>query len=204
MRGRAGASVLVAFAAGAVLAGCGAVVPSGGTPAPLAVPTARVAQREAAGIADCPVTPLDADAVRGGLPDLVLGCLGSGRQVNLAALRGSPMVVNLWALWCPPCREEAPYLREFAEAASGRVLVLGIDFAAPDPALALEFARYAGWTHPHVTDPLKQVAGPLGLTGIPVTLFVTADGVVAHRHVGPVTSTAQLADLAAEHVGVLP
>lgn len=195
-------------AAGAALlallgAGCGSPnTPAAPAPEPLPVAPELVTQREQAGIADCPATDADADAVPGGLPDLVLGCLGSGRQVNLAALRGRPMVVNVWAQWCAPCRAEAPHLREFNALAGERVLVLGIDFSDPDQALAMEFASYAGWSHPHVTDPLKQTAGPLGLSGIPVTLFVDAQGRVVHRTVGAVGSTRQLVDDTREYLGV--
>ena len=137
-----------------------------------------------------------------GLPDLLLGCLGSGRQLNLAALRGTPMVVNIWAQWCAPCRLEAPFLKEFAARAGDDVLVLGIDYADPDPALALEFAAMAGWTYPHATDPLKRTAGPLRFQGIPITLYVDADGRIAYREVGGITSTQQLVDGAQEHLGV--
>lgn len=129
-------------------------------PEPLAADPALVSQREAAGIADCPATPLEAEPLPGGLPDLVLTCLGSGRQTNLAALRGTPMVINVWAQWCGPCRQEAPHLAGFAAAVGPDVLVLGIDYDDPEPALALEFAGQAGWTYAHLTDPTKQTQSP--------------------------------------------
>lgn len=192
-----------ASAAAVLLAGCSSPnAPRASAPEPLPVDPVLVAQREAAGIADCPVAPLDADPVPGGLPDLVLGCLGSGRQVNLASLRGTPMVINVWAQWCGPCRLEAPHLREFADRAAGSVTMLGIDYEDPDPALALEFAGLAGWTYPHVTDPLKQTSGPLRIGGIPVTLLVDADGRIVHRVVGAVESSDQLVELTARYLGV--
>ena len=187
-----------------LLAGCTGGGPvSAEPPAPLPVDPALVLQREAAGIADCPATALDAQAAPGGLPDLVLGCLGSGRQVNLAALRGTPMVVNFWAQWCGPCRLEAPFLAEYARIADGRVLMLGVDYADPEPGLALEFAESAGWTYPHVTDPLKQTAAPVRFSGIPVTVFVAADGRILYRHVGAFSSTGQLAGFAETYLGVV-
>ena len=199
MRVRALAAGLAALA---LLAGCSAAAPSS-EPAPdLRVEPALVAQREAAGIPDCPVTPASVTPVADGLPDVLLGCLGSGRQVNLAGVRGTPMVINIWAQWCAPCRLEAPFLKEFAARAGDDVLVLGIDYADPDPALALEFAAMAGWTYPHATDPLKRTAGPLRFQGIPITLYVDADGRIAYREVGGITSTQQLVDGAQEHLGV--
>ena len=65
----------------------------------------------------------------------------------------------------------------------------------------LRFAAAAGWAYPQVVDPMKQTAGPLGLSGIPVTLFVNADGVIVHRVVGAVDD-AMLADFTETYLGV--
>lgn len=199
LRGR---SALIAAALGlALLAGCAS--PQDDTPAPsVAVDAALVTQREQAGIEDCPLTPASAEPVPGGLPDLLLGCLGSGRQVNLAGLRGSPMVINFWAQWCGPCRAEAPSLAQFAQRAHGKVAVLGVDYSDPDPSLALAFAQQSGWTYPHVTDPLRQTAGPIRFTGIPVTIFVDAQGRIVYRTVGAVASVDQLVEATHAYLGV--
>ena len=199
LRGR---SALIAAALGlALLAGCAS--PQDDTPAPsVAVDAALVTQREQAGIEDCPLTPASAEPVPGGLPDLLLGCLGSGRQVNLAGLRGSPMVINFWAQWCGPCRAEAPSLAQFAQRAHGKVAVLGVDYSDPDPSLALAFAQQSGWSYPHVTDPLRQTAGPIRFTGIPVTIFVDAQGRIVYRTVGAVASVDQLVEATHTYLGV--
>lgn len=197
-----GRSALIAAALGlALLAGCAS--PQDDTPAPsVAVDAALVTQREQAGIEDCPLTPASAEPVPGGLPDLLLGCLGSGRQVNLAGLRGSPMVINFWAQWCGPCRAEAPSLAQFAQRAHGKVAVLGVDYSDPDPSLALAFAQQSGWAYPHVTDPLRQTAGPIRFTGIPVTIFVDAQGRIVYRTVGAVASVDQLVEATHTYLGV--
>lgn len=193
--------VALVLTVGLALAGC-AGSPSDEMPPPLRVDPALVAQREAAGIPDCPETPVAATPVRDGLPDLLLPCLGSSRQVNLAALRGQPMVVNLWAQWCGPCREEAPHLTEFARLAGERVQVLGLDYDDPDPALALEFAEHAGWPYAHVSDPLKRTAGSLRVQGLPITLLVDAEGRIVHRTVGPIASLEALVADVETHLGV--
>lgn len=193
---------LAALAAAVLLAGCAASAAPAQPLPPRPVDPALVAQREAAGIADCPETAATAPPVGGGLPDLVLGCLGSGRQVNLAALRGEPMVINVWAQWCGPCRLEAPHLRAFAERAGAKITILGIDHNDPDPALALEFAALAGWTYPHLSDPLKQTAGPLRFNGIPVTFLVDAEGRIQYRIVGAVASSDRLAADVRTYLGV--
>lgn len=140
-----------------------------------------VAARKAAGIADCP-PPSDARPVAGGLPDVTLDCLGGGDGVRLAGLRG-PLVVNLWAQWCEPCRSESTYLAAFA-AAQEKVGVLGIDYSDPQTALAIEFARETGMTFAHLEDKENTLKGPLGVTGIPYTFLIDAKGRIVARHPG--------------------
>ncbi len=148
----------------------------------------------------CPTTDRDVPAVEGGLPQTELPCIGEGDPVNLAGLPREPMVVNLWAQWCGPCREESPFLREaFQETTDVRFV--GINYQDPQEDWAIEFAGLVGWRYPHVVDVEKTLQGPLRVPGLPVTLFVDADGVIAGRHVGPVTSTEQLQDLMVEHLG---
>ena len=88
----------------------------------------------------------------GGLPAVTLPCLGGGSDVDLSTLRG-PMVVNLWASWCGPCRTEMPILQGFAEEYDGRVAVLGVDYQDVQPEAALELARDSGVTYPLLADP---------------------------------------------------
>ena len=88
------------------------------------------------------------------------------------------------------------------ERVGGSVAVLGVDYSDPDPSLALAFAQQSGWTYPHVTDPLRQTAGPIRFTGIPVTIFVDAQGRIVYRTIGAVGSTQQLVDATQQYLGV--
>lgn len=185
--------------------------PEGGVP-PATTPSAPVTRapdsgdlgdlKRAAGIADCSVSDPDVPAVEGGLPDAVLPCLGGGRPVRLAGLRGRPMIVNVWAQWCAPCREEAPFLADVASTTRSDVLVLGIDHADPLPARALEFAQVAAWTYPQIQDQDQVLRTDLQVAALPQTFFVRADGTVAHRNLRPFRSTDQIRELAAQHLGV--
>ncbi len=168
---------MVSAVLAALLAGCSAVVPPSPSPSPA---VDLVAARRAAGIADCP-QPVG-EPVENGLPDLALECLGGDVTVSLSALRG-PMVINLWAQWCLPCRQEAPVLAAF-DAARGDVSLLGLNYDDPEPDWAIEFARLAGWTWPQLADPDKTVQAPLGIPGIPVSLLLDADGRIVARHHG--------------------
>lgn len=179
-----------------LLTGCTGTPPAptpGFTPAD---PAAIVAARKAAGIADCPASKSGVEARRDGLPDLALSCLGGDSTVRLSGLRGKPMVINLWAQWCAPCREESPYLRRFQDAAKGKVLLLGINSDDPRPELAVEFAGLVGWRYPQLADPERRLNGLMPINGLPFTLFVDADGRVVYRVTGVLRSYEELVQLA--------
>lgn len=146
----------------------------------------------------CPSAP-SKPPVSNGLPDISLPCLGSGPDVRLADLRG-PLVINVWAQWCGPCRDEAPYLAALAK--SGKVSMLGIDYDDPRPELAVKFAGEEGLAYPHVKDQDKAIQRALKVGGPPLTAFVDDKGEVAYVHRGVLTSQQQLDQLLQEKLGV--
>jgi thiol-disulfide isomerase/thioredoxin len=191
----------------ATLAGCASEqspgLLAGGSRVEVDTPELRALKNDA-GIEACPSA--QGDPAVDGLPDVTLPCLGGGDDVDLARLRG-PLVVNVWASWCPPCREELPVYQRFAEQYAGRVAVLGIDFNDTQPRAALELARDSGVTYPLVADPDSDVEGPppgLVQRGLPMVVLVDADGRVVHREAREVTSVAELEELVATHLGVRP
>jgi thiol-disulfide isomerase/thioredoxin len=137
--------------------------------------------------------------VEGGLPEVTLPCLGGGEDVTLSSLRG-PLVVNLWASWCGPCREELPYYERLHE--QGGVPVLGIDYQDVLPAEALQLAAETGVTYPSLADPGGALRGPLRVRGLPLLLLVAEDGTVAYRDFVAIESYEQLAGLVEEHLDV--
>jgi thiol-disulfide isomerase/thioredoxin len=106
----------------------------------------------------------------------------TGKDVSLADFRGKPVVVNVWASWCPGCNDEAADLRRFA-AAHPEAVVLGIDFQ-DTKAGARDFYRRWGWTHPSIWDVSGTLTSALGLQGMPTTYFLTADHRIAAQVVG--------------------
>ena len=184
------------------VAGSVAAGPASGTPLAPA-PTDLRRARVDAGIPDPPVADAAIAAVAGGLPDVTLEALGGGSPTRLAGVRGRPMVINFWAQWCAPCREEAPRLRELLARGKDQVLLVGVDTADPRADLAIEFATLVRWFYPHLADPEKQLHGALGLPGLPSTVFVRADGVVAHRHPGLIRTDEELFGLVKDHLGVV-
>lgn len=158
--------------------------------------------KAAAGIEPCPVSARQAAPASAGLPDVTLPCLGGGRPVDLAGLRGTPRVLNFWSQTCGPCRKESPIFQQVHEAAGDRVDVLGVDWLDPRPSWALAFADQLGLTYPQVADPDGATRAPLRVTTLPRTLFVDADGSLVYTEFAAVTSADQLRSLIKEHLGV--
>ncbi|MGW6196136.1 redoxin family protein [Kribbella sp. NPDC055110] len=148
----------------------------------------------------CPSAP-SKPPVSNGLPDISLPCLGIGPDVRLADLRG-PLVINVWAQWCGPCRDEAPYLAALAK--SGKVTMLGIDYDDPRPELAVKFAGAERLAYPHVIDQDKAIQRALKVGGPPLTAFVDDKGEIAYVHRGVLTSQQQLDQLLKDKLGVTP
>ncbi len=134
------------------------------------------------------------------LPPLAFDCLGGG-VLDLGRAPGVPTLVNLWGSWCPPCRAELPLLQEFADAAGGQVRVLGVISKDGAPQ-ADSFADDAGVTFPGAFDGEGELMGELGVSALPFTYFLAADGALVHTEVGDVASVDELRALVAEHLAV--
>ncbi len=126
---------------------------------------------------------------RGTLPPKLERSLGPALargRLSLTDLRGAPVVLNLWASWCTPCRQEAPRLERGWRALGHRgVLFLGLDIQDVRGD-AHAFGRKFGTSYPSVRESGREVANSYGATGIPETYFIDKAGrVVAHAR-GPV------------------
>jgi thiol-disulfide isomerase/thioredoxin len=100
-----------------------------------------------------------------------------GGVLRLDRFRGRPMLVNLWATWCGPCRREMPALQRLAQAEAGRLAVVAID-QREDPAVVRAYARRFGVTFPIGIDDGQQLATELHLIGLPSSVLVDRDGVI--------------------------
>ena len=151
-----------------------------------------------------PCRPGPGKLVGGGMPDVTLPCLGGGQDVDVASLRG-PMVVNLWASWCGPCRHEMPIIQSFHRKYGDRVPVLGIDYQDVQPLAAMELAQKSGVTYPLLADPQAALsaANPLPvIQGLPMLVLVDQDGRIAYQAFVEVKSLGQLEDLVRSKLGV--
>lgn len=108
---------------------------------------------------------------------------------------GRPVILNLWASWCFPCRAEMPAIDEFA-AAHPDIAVVGVA-VQDDVVAAEEFAAELGVTYIIGFDEKDEVNDGYRPLGLPATFFIAADGTVAKRHFGTVTVESLSADVAA-------
>ncbi|MGY1746128.1 TlpA family protein disulfide reductase [Blastococcus sp. SYSU D00695] len=176
--------------AAAVLTGC----TSGGDSAP--EPSA-FEDTVLGACADQPDRPAAGDET---MPDLRLDCPGGG-TLDLGRAPGAPTVVNLWASWCTPCREELPLVQGLADRAGTALNVVGVISRDGAPQ-AESFAEDAGATFPSAFDGDGELMAQLGASALPYTYFLDADGGIAFVKVGPVDSVDEFAALVAEHLGV--
>jgi thiol-disulfide isomerase/thioredoxin len=155
-----------------------------------------------AALTSAPSTSPDARATPGtsaDLPDLVLPCFSGGNPVRLADLRG-PAVINVWASWCDPCREELPAMQRLADRTAGRLHVVGVDTGDARDAAA-SFGADKKVTLPTLYDRDRTLVGALGRASLPVTVFVGAGGKrYVYDRLPP--DDAQLARLVRDHTGV--
>jgi cytochrome c biogenesis protein CcmG/thiol:disulfide interchange protein DsbE len=108
--------------------------------------------------------------------------------IRLASLRGSPVILNFWASWCLSCRAEHPAL----SAAAVRYRDHGVRFFGvlyqDTPENGRRFIEeMGGQTYPSLLDPGSRTAIEYGVYGVPETFFIGRDGIIKHKHLGPVT-----------------
>lgn len=112
---------------------------------------------------------------------------GKGRPLALADLRGKTVLLNIWATWCPPCREEMPSLDRLQKALGGPAFeVVAVSIDADGAAAVERFYKEVGIGALAIyVDPGMRVAGELRAPGVPTTLLIDAEGRELGRHAGP-------------------
>ncbi len=117
-----------------------------------------------------------------------------GTQYDLSSLRGKPVVINIWATWCPPCQAEMPVLEQsYTEFRGQGLVVLGVNATNQDlPLNIVPFVQEHGLTFPVLLDETGDVARKYELRSLPSTFFINRDGSVAEVVIGGPISGALL------------
>lgn len=115
------------------------------------------------------------------------------RNITAAAMKGKPFLINVWATWCPTCKQEHPFLMRLAEMG---IPIYGVNYR-DDRAAALRLLERTGNPYQaNVFDPEGQLTMLLGVTGSPETFVVDANGIIRHKIVGMVTERVWASEMA--------
>lgn len=114
------------------------------------------------------------------LPKQVL----QGPPATLAGLRGKPALIDFWASWCEPCREEAPEIARLQHSLAGSAAIVGIDYT-DQAGSARSFLRKYGWSFPVLSDPDGIYGARYGFSGLPTAVVLDRNGGVSTMLRGP-------------------
>jgi cytochrome c biogenesis protein CcmG, thiol:disulfide interchange protein DsbE len=145
---------------------------------------------------------LEPGALPGRLRGDVGPAIGDGR-LALEELEGTPLLLNFWASWCIPCREEAPLLqRGWERFGPSGVLFLGLNMQDLTDD-ARDFLEEFSITYPTIREPSNEVARSYGATGIPETYFISGRGRVVSHVIGVLSQDQLRAGIRAARRGVI-
>lgn len=110
-----------------------------------------------------------------------------GQTIRLSELKGKVVVINFWASWCPPCRDEAPFLeRTWRQYKDRGVVFIGVDYVDTESA-AKEYIKQYNITYFNGTDLQSEISQKYRIKGVPETYFVGKDGNLYGNSLGPIT-----------------
>ncbi len=111
-----------------------------------------------------------------------------GRTLKLSELRGQVVIINFWASWCPPCREEAAYLEQTWRKYEGKgVVFIGVDWVDTEKE-ALAYMDEFDLTYFNGPDIGTRIAQAYNIQGVPETFYVAKNGELRGVHIGPLKS----------------
>ena len=120
------------------------------------------------------------------IPDHELS-LSNGSTINLNTLKGKILVINFWASWCSPCKEEAPAIESsWTKYRSKGVEFIGINIM-DDKNSAIKYLTEIESSYINAIDKDGKLAVDFGISGVPETLFVDPNGIIVDKYIGPLT-----------------
>jgi peroxiredoxin len=108
------------------------------------------------------------------------------RKVRLSDFRGKVVLVNIWATWCPPCRDEMPSMQKLYERFKGEHFeILAVSIDADGREAVAPFMQQMNLTFPALLDPKEKIRSLYGITGVPESFIVDRDGILVNKVIGP-------------------
>ncbi|TFG76593.1 MAG: TlpA family protein disulfide reductase [Thermodesulfobacteriales bacterium] len=113
-----------------------------------------------------------------------LESLGGNEEIGLENFKGKPIVINFWATWCGPCKQEIPFFEKtWKEYKDKGVVFIGID-VMDDKENAVEFIETLGISYTNLYDPSGKTSNAYGVVALPATFFIDKNGNIAVKHYG--------------------
>ena len=107
------------------------------------------------------------------------------QQLTLASLKGKVVLLNFWATWCPPCREEIPSMMKLNKLMAGKPLqMVCVSVDEGGKQAVTEFFKNSGFSLPAYTDPSGQASKTYGITGVPETFVIDKNGMIVKKVIG--------------------
>jgi len=127
-------------------------------------------------------------------PPFALKAINTGEMIDVARLRGKPVILNFWATWCVPCYQEHPVLVENAQRIGSNVQFVGVVFNDSEDKINA-FLKQRGSAYPTLLDEQGKTAIAYGVGGVPETYFINPKGVIVAKFAGPMTTEVLQANL---------
>ncbi|MGG3916301.1 peroxiredoxin family protein [Rossellomorea vietnamensis] len=116
-----------------------------------------------------------------------------GKSITLSELKGKKVIVNFWATWCPPCKEEMPVMQEFYTKYGKDVEVLAINI---DPQYNVkEYQKSLGLSFPILLDTDDKINNAYDILTVPTTFVINEQGIITHKQIGAITNIDSLTAL---------
>lgn len=111
----------------------------------------------------------------------------TGEEVTLSSLRGKIVIVNLWATWCPPCRQEMPHMQKFYEKHQEEVEILAVNLTSEDYGTekVAEFVSEFSLTFPVLLDQTGEIGKLYEVYTIPTSYIIDKEGMIFQKIIGP-------------------
>ena len=111
----------------------------------------------------------------------------NGKEVSLSDHRGKVVLVNVWATWCPPCRQEMPSMQSLYEKFKGEKFeILAVSIDSEGREAVTPFMQKMNLTFPALLDPGETIRSLYGITGVPESFIIDKQGILVEKIIGPI------------------